>query len=325
MTLQHVDNLIFDVSGIIYRTYNALQSSPSSYSNRNTLLGDDDEEDRAEMLSKLALHAALNSMQKYFNMFKPKRVVACFDRSNSWRKIYMGSSQAVSVLPYKGNRRQNQTPAQKEAYEKLITHMKEFEQLLRDESGVIILAADMLEADDCVAGFVQYHNTEINVIATNDSDMSQLITPTTHVCNLTSGELVECEDPKFLVFEKIFRGDRTDNIMNIMPGVRKTVLQKAYTDQFTFANLMAEKFKPATGDPIDVADLFEENKLLIDLTNQPPAIRDLMMRTVKEGVERTRTFNFWKFANYCKRHKLNNIHDNLNTFRPLLKGGYLYV
>lgn len=329
------DNLIFDVSGMIYRTFHASKKAPTYSSRRSSLLEDTQSDDTGA--AGLALHAALQSMNKYCKQFHPKRVVACFDRPNNWRKMYMKSDRAISKLPYKGQRRQNQTAAQAKEFAELIDHMKQFEEMLRNETAIITLAADSLEADDCIAGFVQMFPDEVNIIMTNDSDMTQLTTGTTTVCNFTSGKLIECEDPKYFLFEKAMRGDKSDNILNLLPGIRTTRLKKAYEDSYEMANLMSEQVAYlgasvdlllADGDsdapPIVtlVSELLAENMLLMDLTLQPPEIRDLINSTITSDLARTRTYNYWKIAAFCTKQKLTRISEDLKSFRPLFSGGY---
>jgi RNase H-fold protein (predicted Holliday junction resolvase) len=331
-----VDNLIFDVSGMIYRTFHASKKAPV-YRRRNFLDEGTPEQDVDGGIG-IAMHAALQSMNKYTKQFRPRRVIACFDRPNNWRKLYMKSSAAISKLPYKGQRRQNQTPAQAKEFAELIDHMVQFEQMLRDETGIITLAANKLEADDCIAGFVQMFPTERNIIMTNDSDMTQLTTEYTTVCNFTSGKLIECEDPNYFLFEKAMRGDKSDNILNILPGIRSTKLQKAWESPYDMANLMSEVVvhlggpatllddnttdsSPTTA-PVLVGQLLEENMLLMDLTKQPEVIKQLMVDTITADLARTRAYNFWKISTFCTKHKLNRIVEDLKNFRPLFSGGY---
>lgn len=319
---QQVDNLIFDVSGLLYRTYYKSKSQPT-YRVKGSL--DEEDDDNQADAAGLALHSALNSMLKFFNMFKPNRVVACFDRPNNWRKQYMASKLSISARQYKGTRRQNQTEAQKRDFQNFIEHAQEFERLLQEETGILTLAGDMLEADDCISGWTQRFHDQRNIIASNDSDMQQLITDTTDVCNFTSGELVECPDPKYFLFEKTFRGDTADNIVSTYPGIRSTRLKKAYDNPYDLANLLAEPYVTPTGEQLTVRDILEENQLLIDLSKQPPAIRKLIDRTIDDELAKTKRFDFWKFSAFCNRNKLKHISSNLQTFRPLLVGGYSNV
>jgi len=203
--LPPVDNLIFDVSGMLYRTYHALKASGGKGGPRRSALDSDDEDDTTPALAGMALHSALMSMNKSYKQFQPKRVVACFDTPGNWRKLYMASDLAISRLQYKGKRRQNQTPAQAADFEIFINHINEFQDLLTEMTGIVVLSAPLLEADDCIAGWTQLYPDEVNVVLTGDSDMHQLITDTTHICDYKTAELVKIDDPAYYVFEKCFR------------------------------------------------------------------------------------------------------------------------
>lgn len=315
-----VDDLIFDVSGMLYRTFHALQKQPGVSSPRRGILEEDDDEflDPAS----LALHSALMSMNKSFKQFKPKRVIACFDRPNNWRKLYTASDLSVTGVPYKGTRRQDMTPAQQEQYYKLLDHMKEFEDLLQEQTGIITVAGNGLEADDCIAGWVQSNPSKMKVVMTLDSDISQLINETTSVCNFKTGEIVVCEDPKYFLFEKTFRGDKSDNVPSAVPRIRETKIRKAYEDPYTLANILQEDHVTRSGAIVPVSAVLEENQLLMDLSKQPPEIRALIARAIENAVNKTKRFDYWGFARFCKERKLTKIHESLPTFRPLLLGGY---
>lgn len=337
--MQSVDNLIFDVSGMIYRTYHALQAAGGrSGPRRSSIERDDDDEDDTPDLAGMALHSALMSMNKSYKQFQPKRVVACFDTPGNWRKQYMNSDLAVSRLKYKGNRRKNQTPVQEAAFAKFIDHINEFEELLSSMTGIIVLSAPLLEADDCIAGWVQQYPDEVNVVLTGDSDMHQLITDTTHICDYKTAELVKLDDPGYYLFEKCIRGDMaSDNVASAYPGIRSTRLKKAYTDKFELANIIEEQWVNPLAYPLEVPvdgvdappprvikvkEILEENQMLIDLSKQPPAIRKLMQKVVTTNRNAVKRFDFWKFAAFCTKNKLVKISQDLQSFRPLLVGGH---
>ena len=333
-----VDNLIFDVSGMLYRTYHALQAAGGRSGARKSILEERDDVDEMPDISGMALHSALMSMNKSYKQFQPKRVVACFDTPGNWRKKYMESELAISTLKYKGKRRLNQTPAQQAAYFKFLEHINEFQELLTKMTGIIVLSAPLLEADDCIAGWTQLYPDEVNVVLTGDSDMYQLITANTHVCDYKTAELIEMDDPQYYVFEKCFRGDmQSDNVASAYPGIRATRLKKAYTDPYELANILEEQWfnpvacpkVPNPEDPdietfavIKVKEILEENQMLIDLTKQPPAIRKLMIKVITTNRNAIKKFDFWKFSAFCTRNKLAEIVKNLPSFRPLLIGGH---
>jgi len=334
--MNNVDNLIFDVSGMLYRTYYALQAQGGKSGKggiRKQILDDDDDNDELPDIGGMALHSALQSMNKSFKQFQPKRVVACFDTPGNWRKRYTASGLAISRLQYKGQRRKDQTPVQQAAYAKFLEHVNEFQDILTRMTGIVVLSAPLLEADDCIGGWVQLYPNEINVVLTGDSDMHQLITENTHICDYKTAELVVMEDPAYYLFEKCFRGDmQSDNVASAYPGIRSTRLQKAYTNKFELANILEEQWHnpvahpiPAEGEEaqvIKVKEILEENQMLIDLTKQPPAIRKLMERVVTTNRDAVKKFDFWKFSAFCTRAKLVKILKDLPTFRPLLIGGH---
>lgn len=329
-----VDNLIFDVSGMLYRTYHALQATQGRSHVRKQILDEDDDSDEMPDIGGMALHSALQSMNKSYKQFQPKRVVACFDTPGNWRKKYMESGLAISRLKYKGQRRKDFTPAQFAAYHKFLDHINEFQEILSTMTGIIVLSAPLLEADDCIAGWVQQYPDEVNVILTGDSDMHQLITETTHVCDYKTAELVVMDDPQFYLFEKCFRGDmQSDNVASAYPGIRATRLAKAYTNKIELVNILEEQWHnpaayplPEEGEEeprvIKVKEILEENQMLIDLTKQPPAIRKLMEKVVTTNRDAIKKFDFWKFSAFCTRTKLKKISQDLQTFRPLLIGGH---
>jgi hypothetical protein len=300
---------------------------------RKQILDEDDDTDEMPDIGGMALHSALQSMNKSYKQFQPKRVVACFDTPGNWRKKYMESGLAISRLKYKGNRRKDFTPAQLAAYHKFLEHIDEFQEILTTMTGIIVLCAPLLEADDCIAGWVQQCPDEVNVILTGDSDMHQLITDTTHVCDYKTAELVQMDDPAFYLFEKCFRGDmQSDNVASAYPGIRTTRLTKAYTNKIELVNILEEQWHNPIAHPIPedgeepqvikVKEILEENQMLIDLTKQPPAIRKLMEKVVTTNRDAIKKFDFWKFSAFCTRTKLKKISQDLQTFRPLLIGGH---
>lgn len=310
--------LCFDISNMLHRTF---------YTDRN---------EADDIIAGLATHSALVTLNKYFKKFKPDRVVMAFDR-HSWRKDYTASEVCVSKKPYKGTRRQNMTPAQQIKYAKFKTHMREFEQLIDQHTTIITLIEDDLEADDLIAGFCQkFANSpddEIIVIST-DTDMLQLlkydnvsiISPATDKPQL----LEEYDgDAEWYLFTKCIRGDTTDNVQSAFPGVRKTRLEKAYKDPFELVQLMKEKWSGMRTLTVDgelvtspvtytVEDLYNENRILIDLEKQPEDIRALISASVNAALARERHFSMFFILKYIGKFKLTKIRDSLDQYVPML-------
>ena len=298
--------LVFDISNLLHRTFFAQRDL-------------DD-----ETIAGMATHTALVTLNKYFKMYKPHVVVMAFDRS-SWRKLYTASDECVSKKPYKGNRRQDMTPSQEAKFQRFMNHLKEFEALIRDNTTIMTLAKDTLEADDLIAGFAQVYNDDDNdiIIISADSDLLQL-TKYTNVSVISPAtdkpqSLEDFEgDPEYYVFQKCIRGDSTDNVQSAFPRVRATRILKAYKDEFERVQLMKETWTDQNETMFVVGDLFKENEKLINLEKQPKDIRKLIFQTIDEEANRPRQFSMFYILKFIGKYKLNKIKEGIDQYIPLL-------
>jgi hypothetical protein len=148
--------------------------------------------------------------------------------------------------------------------------------------------------------------------------------PNVVLYNPIKKEEMKVEDPEYYLFEKIFRGDPSDNIRNIYPRLRKTKIQKAYEDPaFRLELLSTEITLPHIDKPVMVNDLFEENKLLIDLDQQPEPVKNKMYKQVDKIVKKIASpsrFQVYKFNALCKKIGLPSLLERIDVFFPLLKG-----
>lgn len=311
--------LVFDISNLLYRTFFVQRQ-------------EDD-----ETLAGLATHTALVMLNKYFKQHKPDKVVMAFDRK-SWRKDYTASEACISKKPYKGNRRQDMTPAQEIKYRKFLEHMKEFESLIATQTTIITLVEDTLEADDLIAGFCQVESGDdvrITIIST-DSDLLQLIKyPNVQVISPATDKVQTLsdfdEDPVYYVFQKCIRGDSTDNVQSAFPRVREARIKKAYVDPFERVQLMKEQWtapgpvilkedgtEEATTVTFVVEDLFRENEILINLEKQPSAIRERILRSVVEALDKERKFSLFHMLKFIGKYNLTKIKESIDSYVPML-------
>jgi hypothetical protein len=297
--------LVVDTSSLLYRTF---------FANKN--------EDELTA-SGLAHHSALITANKYYRKFRPEKMVFVFDRS-SWRKKYTKSEACLSKKLYKGNRHVNMTPREQQKFQQFMEHIKEFEQLLRQYTSCICLARDLLEADDLIAGFVEKHHDqgEIVVLST-DSDLIQLLrfdNTIVHDPSTDKDRTLEQwgGDVNLFVFEKCLRGDLTDNVQSAYPRVRSTKIKQAYEDQYTQANLMNETWTNQLGVKYRVGDLFEENQLLMDLTKQPDNIRQKIFDTIELAKTNVGHFSHFHFLKHCGKYQLKNVANKVNDFVHML-------
>lgn len=297
--------LLFDISNILYRTFFAHTGE-----NDITIAG-------------LATHTAFVTLNKYFKQFKPHKVVMVFDRT-SWRKEYTKSEDCISKRLYKGNRRKNMSPAQQAKYARFLGHLSEFETLVTNHTTIITLAAQNLEADDLIAGFVQMHPEDENIIISSDRDMLQLLKhKNVKIYSPDKGKEQTLEeydnDAKYFIFVKCIRGDhQTDNIQSAFPGVSIKRIQKAYKDPFERVKLMKERWRNENSDEFMVEDLYYENILLTDLEQQPPEIRELIKQTVEKAKTEDKKFSHFHLMRFLGKYDLQKISDGLDQYMPLL-------
>ena len=278
----------------------------------------------------LCLHIALNTLNKYYKKYRPDQLVVTFEGSNNWRKEYTKSDQCKSKKLYKGNRVKD---ASMEPFFELI---KAFEDLARTHTAVACLSAPRLEGDDLFAGFVERYGVEDENLlegadeiigVSGDRDFVQLLKYKNFtLIDPDSGKPRECEDPNFFMFEKCFRGDPGDNVMTAYPRVLKTKLIKALTDDYALTQLMNHEWNftdPETGEVTNykVEELFEENKLLMDLHAQPADIRQLIKETLDYELENHGKFSFFHFTKFCGKFGLNQIAENANAFADMFSAG----
>lgn len=304
--------LVFDISNMLYRTFFVQR------------------EETDETLAGLAMHSALVTLNKYFRQHKPDRVVMAFDRQ-SWRKEYTASDKCLSKKPYKGNRRKDMTPAQALKYERFLHHLAEFEQLISTQTTIITLAGDGLEADDLIAGFCQMHKDSDDqiVLISSDTDMLQLLRyPNVRIISPANDKeqfLSEYDDdPLYYLFTKCIRGDPTDNVQSAYPRVRSDRIRKVYeakqdiTQAEVYENFMKETWTNQDGTVFRVEQIYDENRLLIDLEKQPRDIRIRIGETLADAMDKERKFSLFFMLKFIGKYKLVKIKESIDQFIPML-------
>jgi len=297
--------LVLDISNLLYRTY---------YANKN--------EDELT-IGGLAMHSAMLTIQKYYKLYKPNKIIMTYDRPN-WRKKYTKGKDCVSGKVYKANRRQNMTGREQSKYEMFLEHIVNFENLMKEHTSVVCLAADQLEADDLVGGVVQEYseNNEIIIVST-DKDFIQLLGyPNVKLISPIDGKPRTLEewdnDAELFMFTKCLRGDNGDNVQSAFPRVRMVKILEAYNDPLKRVNMMEEKWTNHRGKEMIVKKVFKENEILMDLRKQPDEIRELIKTTVISEMENPGKYSYFHFMKFLGKYKLKKMAENAEQFAKML-------
>lgn len=296
----------------------------------------------------MALHLTLASVNQVVRKYGIDHVVFCLE-GRSWRKdVYE---------PYKKNRvvdAMSVTETEKEenalfwdTYDKFTTYLKE-------KTNVSVLRHERAEADDLIARFIHLHPNDTHYIISTDSDYVQLINENVLQYNGVTNELITLdgyfkesgkpvldkekkpkllEEPEYLLFKKIIRGDAGDNVFSAYPGVRevgsknKVGIKEAYEDRnkqgFQWNNLMLQRWTDHEGNEIRVKDAYERNRMLIDLTAQPDDIKEACDTRIKESVRTITTPQVGvHFMKFCGKYELEKISQNADTYAKWLNSPY---
>jgi len=293
----------------------------------------------------LSIHTSLASIAKCWREQNADHVVFCLE-GRSWRREF--------YPPYKRHRIEARAAQTQEEVDTSKQFFEGFDQLtnfLNEKTNCTILQHKQLEGDDLIAGWVQTHPDDDHVIISSDTDFIQLLASNVKQYNGITGELItvdgifdyrgnrildkktkqpkEIPDPKFALFEKIVRGDSTDHVFSAYPGVRekssknKIGLREAFNDVkqgFAWTNLMMQRWVDHNNIEHKVLDDYNRNKTLIDLTAQPPEIRQLINETIEKISVLDRAMIGTHFLKFCGKHNLVKLSDQASEFGRILSG-----
>jgi 5'-3' exonuclease len=297
----------------------------------------------------MAMHLTLSSVNQIVRMFNIDHVVFCLE-GHSWRKDF--------YKPYKSNRAVNNaalTEAEIEENKMFWETYASFTTFLHEKTNASVLRYPNAEADDLIARFIALHPDDEHFIISSDSDFVQLISENVHQYNGVAGQLIKLdghyndrgkpvkdkktgelkllEDPEYLLFKKIIRGDATDNVFSAYPGVREkgtknsVGIREAFDDRtkqgYHWNNFLLQRWVDHEGVEHRVKDDYERNKTLIDLTAQPQEIKDAVDAVIKENVRINTTPQVGvHLMKFCGKYELQKISEQAETYSKWLNTPY---
>lgn len=305
-------SVVFDVANISYEV------AISHLGNDSSLIKD------PEMLGGISMHTLLVRLHKYFKLLTPDQVIFAFEGGNNWRKHYTQSPACLSKKVYKSNRPKDNT------MDFYFNMLNAFREVCTQHTSAVCLTVPGFEGDDVIASYCQeFASPEHEVIViSGDRDFVQLLrNPHVKLLNQRDGKLRNQPDDKkyfpdleYFIFQKCIRGDKGDWVFPAYPRVRETVIKKAYDDPFARVNLMNETWT-VTENGVEttfrVGDLFEENKILLDLQHQPKELREYLDEEVLRLTKEHGAYSDFHFLKFLGQFKLKKISEEVHKFQDM--------
>lgn len=300
----------------------------------------------------MALHLTLASVNMVVRNHQIDHCVFLLE-GKSWRKdVYE---------PYKKNRvvdAMSVTEEEKAENEMFWDTYAKFTEYLSSRTNCSVLRQPRAEADDLIARFIHLHPNDNHYIVSSDTDFLQLISKNVFQYNGITNELIRpdgyfkdngkpvidkktkqpklLEDPEYLKFLKIVRGDSSDNVFSCYPGVRekgtknKIGIREAFEDRnrqgFSWNSFMLARWLDHNDTEHRVRDDYERNRMLIDLTAQPDEIKELVDNCIKDGVRTEITPQVGlHFLKFCGRYDLQKLSENAEVYSRWLSAPYTGV
>jgi 5'-3' exonuclease len=325
-------------------TYILVDTANTFFRARHVINGD------ADIKLGMAFHITLNSIRKAWNQFNGSHVIFCLE-GRSWRKDY--------YAPYKRQRSDARAAhTEREAEEEKVfwEAFDTFKDFVTEKTNCTVMQHPQLEADDLIAGWIQSHPHDNHVIISTDTDFVQLIAPNvkqyngvmettiTHegyfddkgkpIIDKKTQEAKVAPNPEWLLFEKCMRGDTSDNVFSAYPGVRtkgtskKVGLTEAFEDRLTkgynWNNLMLQRWTDHEGKEHRVLEDYERNRRLIDLTQQPNDIKELITQTISSATSANKNVSQVgiRLIKFCNLYDLKKIADQAQSYAEPLNARY---
>jgi 5'-3' exonuclease len=296
-----------------------------------------------------ALHVTLMAANKMARRFEADHIVFALE-GRSWRKD--------AYKPYKANRavgRAAMTEAEQEEDKMFWETYDSLTKYLSEKTNCSVIRCPTAEGDDIIARWIALHPQDEHVIISSDTDFVQLLAQNVKQYNGITDELHTIEgifdakgkavidkktkepktipDPKWLLFEKIVRGDPTDNIFSACPGARtkgtknKVGILEAFEDRgkkgFNYNNFMLQRWTDPDGVEHRVLDDVERNRMLIDLTAQPDDVKAVIDRDIVAQISHKDVGQVGShFLKFCGKFDLVKVSENASSFGEWLSKHY---
>lgn len=253
----------------------------------------------------LVRHVVLNSLRSNVSKFRSEygSAVVCLDSKKYWRK---------EVFPhYKSHRKENRekSPLDWNVIFKVLNELKDD---LKTYFPYKVIEVEGAEADDVIAVLTpRISNSEKVLILSSDRDFLQLQKyKNVKQYNPMLGVFVTSKDPLRDLKEKVIRGDRGDNIMNILSGddVFATKTRQKPISSKNIVEWLDKNPKECFNE--EVYRNYVRNDTLINFENIPQDIKEAIVNEF-ESVKPSTKNDLYK---YLVSKKMVTLLECLNEF-----------
>jgi 5'-3' exonuclease len=138
---------------------------------------------------------------------------------------------------------------------------------------------------------------------------------------------------RWALFLKCVRGDPGDNVFSAYPGApikgskNRVGLTEAFEDRerrgYNWNNLMLQRWTDHNGNEHRVLDDYERNRVLVDLTAQPDAVKHAVDQCIREQVShRDVGMVGAHFLKFCGKYELNKLSEQAEVVGRWLNQTY---
>jgi hypothetical protein len=247
-------------------------------------------------------HIVLNQLRMYSHRFKKdygEMVICCEGRS--WRKEYFEYYKAGRAKKREGTGRN-----WKEAFRILNMILDE----IRENVPYKVLQHERAEADDIIGVIAEYTQQfgrhDDVLILSGDHDFKQLLKySNVRQFSPMQKKFVECKDPAGYLIEHIIKGDKGDEVPNILSR------DDVFVSDERQVVMTAKRFEAClTERTVDQERNYQRNETLVDLSKCPQDIKDDIIDSFETVIPAPRG----KLMNYLVKKRCKQLIDSIGEF-----------
>lgn len=258
----------------------------------------------------LIRHMILNSIRMYNKKYRDEygQMVICADGFNTWRKDFFPE--------YKAHRKKNRDSSSLD-WNNIFQTLNSVREEIKENLPYKVIHIEGCEADDVIATLTlqtqEFGLHEPVMIISSDKDFIQLQKfSNVKQFSPVQKKMVTDPNPRTYLFNHVMRGDSGDGIPNVL-SADDTFVSESKQSQLRQSKIdewmeNADNLREAMTD--DIYRNYQRNKKLIDLTEIPDHIQNIIINTFNEQKPAMKM----KVLNYLIKKRCNNLIEVVEEF-----------